>query len=162
DLSDPVSSQNELRAYCHLHGSDHQRSLSINLETGWGYCHACQARVLLTECNPEVAARLRGEAVISHTLQGSGSWTAVPQTRSPDLSFQAAQARSVHHTSQWQQKEREQLLSLSGHLMQALHHERATAYLAARAIPFAVASSTQNGYFPEEWLAHRGARPSTT
>ena len=36
ELCQPVDMGEHVRAYCHLHGSDHQRSLSINKMTGWG------------------------------------------------------------------------------------------------------------------------------
>src|SRR6266487_7092404 len=60
ELCDPVDMGEHVRAYCHLHGSDHQRSLSINKMTGWGHCFnaACQATVLVAEWNRPVAQRL--------------------------------------------------------------------------------------------------------
>ena len=51
DLGDAVESGGgggRLRAYCPIHGGDHQRSLSIDPETGWGFCHCCHATVLVT------------------------------------------------------------------------------------------------------------------
>ena len=47
DLVDAVQSGERLRASCPIHGSDHQRSLSIDLGTGWGFCHSCHATVLV-------------------------------------------------------------------------------------------------------------------
>ena len=35
ELCHPVDMGAHVRAYCHIHGSDHQRSLSINKLTGW-------------------------------------------------------------------------------------------------------------------------------
>src|SRR5918911_1201871 len=60
ELCDPVTVGDYVRAYCHIHGSDHQRSLSINKLNGWGHCFnaACDATVLLAEWNPAVAERL--------------------------------------------------------------------------------------------------------
>jgi|SRR5206468_9894905 len=60
ELCDPVNMGEYVRAYCHLHGSDHQRSLSINTANGWGHCFnaACNATVLVAEWNPGVAKRL--------------------------------------------------------------------------------------------------------
>ena len=57
ELCQPVDMGEHMRAYCHLHGSDHQRSLSINKMTGWGHCFnaACQATVLIAEWNRPVA-----------------------------------------------------------------------------------------------------------
>src|SRR5215467_5731089 len=59
ELRQPVDLGEHVRAYCHLHGSDHQRSLSINKMTGWGHCFnaACQATVLVAEWNRPVAQR---------------------------------------------------------------------------------------------------------
>src|SRR5258708_25541347 len=51
DLVDAVESGGgggRLRAYCPIHGGDHQRSPSIYPETGWGFCHCCHATLLVT------------------------------------------------------------------------------------------------------------------
>src|SRR5712691_3320784 len=60
ELRDPLSGGDYVRAYCHIHGSDHQRSLSINKTNGWGHCFnaACEATVLVEEWNPRLAQRL--------------------------------------------------------------------------------------------------------
>src|SRR5579864_4074872 len=60
ELCDPVHVGEFVRAYCHLHGSDHQRSLSIDKATGWGHCFnaTCEATVLVAEWNPTLANRL--------------------------------------------------------------------------------------------------------
>ncbi len=60
ELCDPLNMGEFVRAYCHIHGSDHQRSLSINKATGWGHCFnaACDATVLVAEWNRETAKRL--------------------------------------------------------------------------------------------------------
>src|SRR2546427_2922525 len=60
ELCDPLNMGEYVRAYCHIHGSDHQRSLSINKMTGWGHCFnaACDATVLVAEWNRAVAKRL--------------------------------------------------------------------------------------------------------
>src|SRR5260370_42555818 len=59
-LRDPLDAGTHLRAFCHLHGSDHQRSLSIDKATGWGHCFnaTCEATVLVAEWNPALANRL--------------------------------------------------------------------------------------------------------
>src|SRR5258708_40109126 len=62
DLGDAVESGGgggRLRAYCPIHGGDHQRSLSIDPETGWGFCHLCNATVLVT---PTGSGLVRGRA----------------------------------------------------------------------------------------------------
>src|SRR5438128_12391636 len=60
ELRSPVDMGDRVRAYWHIHGIDHQRSLSINKATGWGHCFnaACNATVLVAEWNPTVAKRL--------------------------------------------------------------------------------------------------------
>src|SRR6266702_4335817 len=60
ELRDPLSRGEYVRAYCHIHGSDHQRSLSINRRTGWGHCFnaACEATVLVAEWNLGATQRL--------------------------------------------------------------------------------------------------------
>src|SRR5258708_14636218 len=55
DLIDAVESGERLRAYCPIHGGDHQRSLSIALSTGWGFCHSCHAIVLVEAMNSTYA-----------------------------------------------------------------------------------------------------------
>jgi hypothetical protein len=40
----PRRAGERLRAVCPFHGGDHQRSLSVHIETGWFRCFACPAR----------------------------------------------------------------------------------------------------------------------
>jgi DNA primase len=47
DLIEVVESGERLRAMCPIHGGDHQRSLSIDRASGWGFCHCCHATVLV-------------------------------------------------------------------------------------------------------------------
>src|SRR5437868_1797090 len=49
DLIQVVESGERLRAYCPIHGGDHQRSLSIDASSGWGFCHCCHATVLIQD-----------------------------------------------------------------------------------------------------------------
>src|SRR5258708_12704257 len=60
ELRDPLDVGTHLRAYCHLHGSDHQRSLSIDKATAWGHCfNAPSAPTLLVpNWNPTLATPL--------------------------------------------------------------------------------------------------------
>src|SRR5258706_14495142 len=56
ELVGPRQNGGRLRAYCHLHGGDHQRSLSIALEgdaAGYGFCHAFGAEVFVPELAPQ-------------------------------------------------------------------------------------------------------------
>src|SRR6266699_6956497 len=84
ELRDPLYRGEYVRAYCHIHGSDHQRSLSINRRTGWGHCFnaTCEATVLVAEWNPEVT-----EHLLSLQDQGffpaSHSIARYPQKREP-------------------------------------------------------------------------------
>src|SRR6266852_5321398 len=55
DLVDAVERGERLRAYCPIHGGDHQRSLSIDSSTGWGFCHCCHATVLVETSDPMIA-----------------------------------------------------------------------------------------------------------
>src|SRR5262245_43585631 len=58
ELVDPRRHGSRLRAYCLIHGSDHQRSLSIALDgdmAGYGKCHSCQPRVFVPELAPQGA-----------------------------------------------------------------------------------------------------------
>src|SRR2546430_15738639 len=66
DLYDPQRHGEWIRAYCPIHGSDHQRSLSINPTTGFGVCFCCQINVLVKEFNPEAAATLLRQAYGEH------------------------------------------------------------------------------------------------
>src|SRR5436305_2896892 len=60
ELCDPITVGEYVRAYCHLHGSDHQRSLSIDKASGWGHCFnaACEATVLVADWNLTLARQL--------------------------------------------------------------------------------------------------------
>jgi len=60
ELDDPIDAGEHVRAYCHLHGSDHQRSLSIDKASGWGHCFnaACEATVLVADWNLTLARQL--------------------------------------------------------------------------------------------------------
>ena|SRR5690242_21485533 len=79
ELRDPLPAGIYVRAYCHIHHSDHQRSLSINRKTGWGRCFnaACQAVVLVEEWNPRVAANMTHRSLQSTLF--------VPAQRPPSL-----------------------------------------------------------------------------
>jgi ferredoxin-NADP reductase len=67
ELRSPVQSGEYIRVYCPIHGSDHQRSLSIRRTTGWGHCFnaACAATVLVED-------RRTGEEKIGVSGGGDG------------------------------------------------------------------------------------------
>src|SRR2546421_12402640 len=78
DLIDAVESGERLRAYCPIHGGDHQRSLSIDLTSGWGFCHCCHAVVLVEAMNPALAfrqgnGRERGQSCSRASGKSSGA-----------------------------------------------------------------------------------------
>src|SRR5215831_969654 len=152
ELCQPVDMGARVRAYCHLHGSDHQRSLSINKMTGWGHCFnaACQATVLVAEWNRPVAQRL-----LHMYYQGLTS-AELP-------SYQPPHSQSWHKPSivqplllplpkaipAWQQEELHTLRTLERQMRRALAlSQRAQMYLYERGIPLKTALATGVGYLP--------------
>src|SRR5438067_2043853 len=135
ELCDPLNMGEYVRAYCHIHGSDHQRSLSIHKETGWGHCFnaACEATVLVAEWNPVVAQRIlqahdwRGKPVSLHYAQP------VPQ-RTP-RACQPALLHAPPTPQKWQRDEMAALQLLDRQMRLALvRSKRAQAYLHERGI----------------------------
>nr|BBH85276.1 hypothetical protein KTC_00270 [Thermosporothrix sp. COM3] len=68
DLRDIRDTGTYLRAFCPIHGSDHQRSLSIHKASGRGRCFCCQERVIV----PELAASAGRSAL--HRSASPPSW----------------------------------------------------------------------------------------
>jgi Toprim-like len=159
ELRDPLSAGDYMRAYCHIHGSDHQRSLSINRITGWGHCFnaTCEAIVLVAEWNPEVAEHLlsvhdRGVLSDTHSL-AQGSRKRGPFVVQPVLLLPSS------IPPQWQQEERHALLALDKAMREALvRSKRAHMYLHERGIPLHVAQAAGVGYLPAELLRLPGVR----
>ena len=156
ELCHPVDMGARVRAYCHIHGSDHQRSLSINKMTGWGHCFnaACEATVLVAEWNRTVAKRL-----LHFHYRGLTS-AALPSYQAPSL-----ESRPRPHVVQpmllpppkaipeWQQEELHTLSALDGQMRWALaHSQRAQMYLHERGIPLKTALATGVGYLPSALL----------
>src|SRR5947209_8432984 len=158
DLRDPLSRGEYVRAYCHIHGSDHQRSLSVNRRTGWGHCFnaTCEAVVLVAEWNPRLAQRLQcmNEQEVSIDVHSPGP------TRKPPLSIiQPVLLLPSATPPQWQQEERQALLSLDGAMRKALvQSRRVRAYLHERGIPLEVAQACGVGYLPPQLLQLLGQR----
>jgi len=154
ELRDPLSGGDYVRAYCHIHGSDHQRSLSINKTNGWGHCFnaACEATVLVEEWNPTMAGRLlfahdRRDPAASHSFERPLQKSA-PQFVQPVLLLPTNSTPPP-----WQQEERRALLALDGPMRDALaQSRRAQAYLYERRIPLSVAQAAGVGYLPAELL----------
>jgi hypothetical protein len=148
ELDDPIDAGEHVRAYCHLHGSDHQRSLSIDKASGWGHCFnaACEATVLVADWNLTLAKQL----IRTHYQGLTARSPAYPTTRH--------QSRQVVHTvvqhtprvaSTWQQDELAMLLSMQEYMRAGLvHSARAQAYLEQRKIPLELALATDVGYLP--------------
>jgi 5S rRNA maturation endonuclease (ribonuclease M5) len=154
ELCDPVNMGEYIRAYCHIHGSDHQRSLSINKATGWGHCFnaACNATVLVGEWNPSTAKHL-----LHMYYQGLSS-ASLPSYQPPYrasnkkktlFAFQPTLLHPPKSVPKWQQDELATLLSLDERMRVALaHSERAQAYLNERGITLEVALLAGVRYLP--------------
>src|SRR5216683_2371658 len=156
ELRSPVAMGEHVRAYCHLHGSDHQRSLSINKATGWGRCFnaACGATVLVAEWNRPVAKRL-----LHWYYQGLTS-AAMPTYQPPSMEsrhrpyvVQPMLLPPPKSIPQWQQDELDALRALDEQMRRALvDSKRARMYLHERGIPLRVALATGVGYLPSMLL----------
>ncbi len=153
ELRDPVPVGDYVRAYCHIHGSDHQRSLSINRRTGWGHCFnaACQATVLVAEWN--LAATQRLVTCYYRGLPAIPLSAPVPPPRRTPLGRQPVLLLPPKVPPLWQQEERLALLSLDKEMQEALAQSTsARAYLAERGIPLSIAQATGVGYLPAALL----------
>jgi Toprim-like len=129
-----------LRAYCPIHGGDHQRSLSIDPDTGWGFCHCCHATVRLrsTDATPSLFVGRR------HDEHGRNAHTTrIIPFPGTTLSMRTRVATLPH----WQQEEVAALSAIAPQMREALWtSRRAQAYLHARAIPLPLAQATHAGY----------------
>ncbi len=153
ELCDPVNMGEYVRAYCHLHGSDHQRSLSINTANGWGHCFnaACNATVLVAEWNPGVAKRL----IHLHYQGLSPGFSASHQSlrKRPPLASQPMLIHPAKTPQRWQQAELVALQSVDEQMRAALAYtKRARAYLNERGIPLEVAQMAGVCYLPPALL----------
>jgi DNA primase len=148
DLPDLRQMGGRYRAGCPIHGSDHQRSLSIAAEgayKGFGRCFACQAEVVVREMNPAAAERL--EALGARPI-------------TPERLLRPIQRRHEAEAQPWQKEEVAALQELDGRMRAALvRSERARAYLEARAIPLAVAEAAGVGYLPPSAATLPEVRP---
>src|ERR1700737_2599138 len=109
ELRDPHTNGEYVRAYCHIHGSDHQRSLSIQRSNGWGHCFnaSCNATVLVAEWNPGVAARLLHSSATASSFKQASSFTFATE-RLP-LALQPVLLHAPQTIPQWQQDEQNTL-----------------------------------------------------
>jgi Toprim domain-containing protein len=154
ELCDPVNMGEYIRAYCHIHGSDHQRSLSINKATGWGHCFnaACNATVLVGEWNPSMVKHLLHmyyQGLSSASLPSyQPPYQASKKKREPFV-FQPMLFHPPKSVPKWQQDELAMLLSLDEQMRMALtDSQRAQAYLNERAISLDMALTAGVRYLP--------------
>jgi Toprim domain-containing protein len=135
DLVQVVESGERLRAVCPVHGGDHQRSLSIDRATGWGFCHCCHATVLVEALSSSLA------------FVGEGRWLRKradacrhPTTTTPD----------------WQRDEVAALQAAFPLMQEALaSSRRAQRYLDERGIPLVSACAAGVGYLSRAvWEKH--------
>ncbi len=150
DLEGDKSTGGFIRAYCHLHGSDKQRSLAINAEKGFGCCHACGAQVLVRELNPEAVANIERS-------QGRISAGEI-QVRDPKYIARAARQPAQRTIEKWQQEEITLLRSLYDSMTARLHDDRASAYIKGRGLKLETAAAAGLGYIPDVPLTGRYAR----
>jgi len=165
DLGDAVESGGgggRLRAYCPIHGGDHQRSLSIDPDTGWGFCHCCHATVLVTP----TGSGLVGGRAYAHAQRRASSTILTFPPRADHHSSPPARPSWVQHiypattSSRWQRDEVIALAAVAPLMCEALASSRRVwLYLNERGIPLAVARASSIGYLsravweqaPTEW-----------
>ncbi len=158
DLCDVVFSGTRLRATCPIHGGDHQRSLSIDLTSGLGYCHCCHATVLLQPLD----GTGKGEArpARSSSFQRDGR-TGTSQGRGYSYSHDVLKLKPIPAPPLWQQEERAVLTTLAPMLRTSLlQSRRAQAYLDERGISLALAQAGGVGYLSR--FAWEQATPTLT
>ncbi len=139
DLQAPRQSGGRLPAVCHLHGGDHQRSLSIALDgdaAGYGFCHACSVKVFVPELAPTGQAR------------GARFRPTVTAER---LLRPRRAARSIDPTPEpWQRDELATLERLAERMRARLTDDRPREYLEGRGIPWDIARDAGVGYVPAD------------
>jgi hypothetical protein len=168
DLHDPITRGERVRAFCHLHGGDHQRSLSIDPHTGWGYCFnaACHALVLVQDYNPEVAARLLHRHAPASTKIAGPPFSRPFSSESQEPRLSSTCRAMPSRRADWQEEERRALLTLAPLWQRALVSYdlgdcwQAQAYLHVRGIPLETAVEAEVGYFPAALLTHPDVAPS--
>ena len=150
ELRSPMEAGGHVRAYCHIHGSDHQRSLSITRNTGWGRCFnaACGATVLVAEWNRPLANRLLHSYYRGLTSDAHPLFSPPPTRPTPRPAFvQPMLLPPPKPIPQWQREELDALCALDEPMRRALiSSRRARMYLHERGIPLSVAQATGVGY----------------
>ena len=162
ELCSPVDTGERVRAFCHIHGSDHQRSLSIDKATGWGHCFnaTCEATVLVVEWNRALAKRLLHSHYRRQVSAALPDYTPPGrETRYRPYVVQPMLLPPPRSIPQWQQNELQALRELDGQMRCALvYTQRARMYLNERGIPLKVALATGVGYLPSDLLNGREMR----
>lgn len=134
------------RAYCPIHGSDHQRSLQITTNKqdenyGFAWCHNCHATVVLEDMNPEAAQRIRTKDEKEREEGKSGSIIQAPiRIRVPAKQKQKEQRQPS--------KDWHILRKYRSHMQRAITYDRPHAYLQQRGIPFDLAVEQGAMYLP--------------
>jgi Toprim-like len=131
DLIFPKRSGKWIRAYCHIHGGDHQRSLSINSENGFGKCQNCGAQVFVPELNLDGELRPRRPVTAASLLR-------------------PVQPPAQPEPTAAQREELNGLVRLADRMRARLADDRPRAYLAGRGIPYEVAVAAGVGYIPAD------------
>jgi hypothetical protein len=157
DLVDAVQSGERLRASCPIHGSDHQRSLSIDLGTGWGFCHSCHATVLV-QLHASIIAGDQGNRCEQRCANGGGFGDTTSAGHRPVQSvrpYLLRQERSAIPHPHWQQEEVTALMAVAPLMREELaSSRRAQLYLTERALPPAFAQTTDVGYLSRAAWEH--------
>ena len=148
DLGDTVVHGARLRAFCPIHGSDHQRSLSIDTTSGPGFCHCCHATVRIQEMETGSKRRWEGDWHIRHAHAERAS-TCTP------VSAHSSHPDSTSDSFNWQREEIAALTTLTPQLHASLaSSSRARAYLDERGISCAVAEASGIGYLSRSAWEH--------
>ena len=152
DLDKAVQSGERLRAYCRMHGSDHQRSLSVDLGSGWGFCHSCHATVLVQSMTASIANGHRntyGQRFVKSSVFDDGAGSEL----SPSFPLRSCLSQGVRlsiPTPQWQREEVATLMRIAPLMRQALASSlRAKVYLTERGIPATLALACGVGYLSQ-------------
>ena len=153
DLGDVVTGATRVRATCPIHGGDHQRSLSIDPESGWGYCHCCHATVLVEQLKRNSSGERHASLSIVRESDRPHS-----TTNSRGYSSRHGLSRSALVQPTWQQEECAALIALSPMLHASLlKSRRAQAYLEERGIPATLAQGSGMGYLSRPVWEQAGA-----
>lgn len=140
-----------LRAFCPFHGSDHQRSLRVNLESGRFYCFACGCWGYLLEKRREWWEQKASR----RPLEGSRS----PQNRIGMGGCIRAAKTTLLEPSRGRQEHLDKIPEGINRLREfqgALPGSPGEAYLKRRGIPLEVAQACGAGYVSCGKWPHRG------